>query len=149
MVIFIEFPLFDSFEVATTEEYDNLLNGNYKSYHHIYVEASAHHNVFDEAQHQFHSQQIIHITFTDEHGDFIRLTPRTLSVEASFSRGHLFAKLPTDYMAYDVRITDDSIINQADKHSIAEWKSATKVRISKHRSKRTFDENTLYSKYEL
>lgn len=134
MLIDLSLSLFDSFEVATPAEFKSFTSFEYWGYNNIWVKASAHPDVLSQAKKWFNVDWVAidHIKFTDERGDFFYISPKSKSVQASFSRGGLVSKLPTDYKKYDVRVTDDGVITEADEHTIAQWKSVTNIRISKH-----------------
>lgn len=131
MVILIDLPLFDSYLVDTPAEYEHFRKGLYYVFNDIFVEAGAHPDVLSQAQHAFSNTRNNHILFRDERGDYIYLTPRKLFVNANFTQGNLFAKLPTNYKSYVISVTDDSVITEADNLAIAQWHSATDVRITK------------------
>lgn len=96
------------------------------------MQANAHHDVLGEAKRSAHTHSYFDvIRFANKHGDYILLKPKKLAVKANFTRGDLFAELPIDYKSYVITVKDGSIITEADRRAIAQWRSATNIDIKK------------------
>lgn len=122
------FRFFNSIDIESPSQYQKLLEGLNRKHKFIYVEAGAHHDVLGEAKRWAYAS-IYQIRFSDEYGNVIILDPQGRRLSAQFTQGNLFAKLPNDYSSYTVTVTDDGIVTEADRRTIARWASAEHVKI--------------------
>lgn len=68
---------------------------------------------------------------TDEHNNYLHLTPQTKSVNGRFVQGenHL-ATLPQDYRHYSIVLENDAVVNAADIDAILTWGNALDIKIA-------------------
>lgn len=70
------------------------------------------------------------LQLTDKYQNVIAFRSLIKGLTARFTYGeNLLASLPIDYRTYDIQMVNESVVTAADIEAIAQWKSASRIRI--------------------